>query len=439
MRAVHRTRSDQLRYHAPMEPPPRTAVYVARVHLALAAVVVVAGLIGGIALQQELWEPGGAGTGHRYARMLGMHSLLAIAIAVPTLAGCFGYLVVAELVGARRVIAPAVAWVGVGLWTIGLVATVVSLARPAAETGWTFYTPETIAPAFPIGRALGPLAFAAAGLVYAGHLGSVIVAAVRSAPPANLVVTAAFVGALVLACLASLRELFAIAPPMPSVLAATTFAALVLATAALARGVSRGPHALVAVIAVASAAVWSFTSLRVAGVATIGIWIWLVALGGFRRPVVAFVLLGMAPAILVHGVAGGIAYLTRDMHLHDTYFDVGRDHLLGAAVAFAGLAAVHAWSGPIGRIPHAIVAALGAISCSAGMLLHVSAALRLGASGMPRRYWDYDPAFTAGQQHAGFGAALVMVGVVLLVVAWAIGRAPAAVRADGSRDGSAAG
>ena len=80
-----------------------------------------------------------------------------------------------------------------------------------------------------------------------------------------------------------------------------------------------------------------------------------------------------------------------------------------------------------------MIAWIGAIVLGAGTLLYVHASLRIGMSGMPRRYWDYDPAFASGHMLAGVGAGISIVGLVVLAVARAAGRSDLPSSADSSR------
>jgi heme/copper-type cytochrome/quinol oxidase subunit 1 len=179
-------------------------------------------------------------------------------------------------------------------------------------------------------------------------------------------------------------------------------------------------RAKLALVAVVCAALWAFTPLRVLALATIGTWIAMAARGSANRTVVAFVMFGCAPAILGDAVIASIGdFVDHDIYLFDTYYTVGEHHVRAAIIALAALAALHAWAAPLlHRIPRPGLASAAGVVCSAGMLLHVAATVRLGTRGMPRRYFDYDPAFTGGHQLAGIGAAIVVAGLALLAIAW---------------------
>jgi heme/copper-type cytochrome/quinol oxidase subunit 1 len=98
---------------------------VAAVHLAVVAAVVAIGIAAGVAIQLELWSPGALWTQVGYTRAFTIHGLSSFAIAAPALAGCAGYVAVARLVGRERVSVPALSWIGLALWLVGLGACVV--------------------------------------------------------------------------------------------------------------------------------------------------------------------------------------------------------------------------------------------------------------------------------------------------------------------------
>jgi hypothetical protein len=303
---------------------------------------------------------------------------------------------------------------------IGAVATWMSLG--SRDTDWSFYTPTGTELGPPgIVRWFGPLLLAIAGLLYAGHLAAIIVRAIGSAGREKLAIALAFVLAIAFACTMGLLDVISARDPFfaptfaPYALAATTAAALVLATAALVgeRGLT------LALLAIAGATLWAFVPFFVLGLGVLGLWIALAMLGGFRRPAGAFVVFGAGPAIAVLSLARVLSSAT-DVHLHDTHYQVGTYHLVGAITVFGGLAALHAW--PVFRRgAHLILVWIGAITCSAGMLLHAAATLRLGTSGMPRRYWDYEPSFTEAHRIAGVGALILVGGLLVLGIAWLVG------------------
>jgi cytochrome c oxidase subunit I len=419
-------------------PVPKLAIHVARAQLITVAVIALAGLAAGIGLQLELWAPGATWSAERYRQLLGLHATLAVAVGAPVLAGSFGYVAVTELVGARRVVAPALAWIGLALWWIGAITMIAAAVGSSNDTGWTLYTPYHEPSKSDQLAVLAPIALALAGLVYTLHLAIVTITQLRTLTLVRgalaWVLVLALGAASAFALIDALSQLVATyrdagalligdglaSSSAPSVSTATGVAALVLATAALARGVTRGAHQLVTLIALAAVVAWSIAPPL--GIVAVALWVPLAIWGGLR-PVAALTVLGVASSLVVALLARHL--LVDESFLHDTHVAVAQEHLIAAMIALAALAALHAWGDAIvGRPPHAVVAWIGAIATSAGVALHASASIRLGASGMPRRYWDYEPSLAGGHQLAGLGVALVVVGLVTLAIAWLVGRAP---------------
>ncbi len=378
-------------------------------------------MFGGVVMQLELLAPGGLWSANSYGRMISLHGLAPLAIGAAAFAGVAGYLAVIRLVGATRFPLPAVAWVGVGLWAIGMIAMTISAMTPGVDSGWTFYTPHSASQpsSASIVSRVGPIALAGSGLVYALHLGAIVGANRRGVTPLRLVLAIAVVVAIAVAAIAEVREAFAVISLDP-ITAATACVAVTLATIALA-GDASGSRGAIAVVAILFAIAWAFAPVQlVSGVCLLGLWIALAVLGGFGRSEVAFVVFGCGAAIVMRGIGVAVP-IDMDVHLFDTHFMVGAMHLFAATIGFAALGALHTWR-PVARVPNPVLVWSGACMCSAGTVVHAYASMRVGASGMPRRYWDYDPEFTAGHWVSGLGTVVILVGVVLLAIAWLIGR-----------------
>lgn len=397
-----------------MQRPPPTASYLARAQLAGAALVVVLGVVGGILMQIELAAPGARWSSDFYSRMLGVHGLSVLAVSAAPFAGVLGYLAISRLVCATRIPAPAIAWVGFGIWVIGLAFTIVGTLTISNDTGWTMYTPASLEPSIPLSILIGPLLLAGAALIYAAHL-AILIAANRGADRVQLAIAGALVLAIAAGGVFGLRNAFLKNDaPFPVAIAAAL--AVMFATVGL--GGERPTQRILVAIGVALGCLWGAMPNVLTGLAVSGIWIALAIIGGFGRPAVAFVVFGCAPAIVMSGLAASV---TSDVHLHDTYFAVAQTHLRGATLGFAALAGVHAL--PVfSRRPNTVMAWIAACICSAGLILHVYAQFVVGRSGMPRRYWDYDPEFTSGFQLSIVGTVVLIAGVIGLVVAWLVGR-----------------
>jgi len=137
-----------------------------------------------------------------------------------------------------------------------------------------------------------------------------------------------------------------------------------------------------------------------------------------RAPML-YLLLGVAPALLVAGLTTGLLEnLTVDVHLHDTYFVVGRAHLLGGIVLFTGLAAIHEWSDELlGRSYRPNAARIACVLVCGGTIAMAVLMLALGHHGMPRRYLVYIEPFEPQHRAATIAAFVSALGFGLVPVA----------------------
>lgn len=140
-------------------------------------------------------------------------------------------------------------------------------------------------------------------------------------------------------------------------------------------------------------------------------------------PAIAFVALGVFPAFIGERLLGRfLAFVEVDVHLHDTYFEVGREHLAMGGAAAAMLAALHLFDVRLlGRKARAWLAWPGAVLFCGGMLAQSIAMMVLGSRGMPRRYAVYPVEFADAHQLVIQCGMVVGAGAVLVIAAWVFG------------------
>jgi len=113
-----------------------------------------------------------------------------------------------------------------------------------------------------------------------------------------------------------------------------------------------------------------------------------------------------------------LAILSVDVHLHDTYFVVAHFHyvMMGSTlVAFLG--GLHYWWPKfMGRMFNESVARGCALGVFFGFNLTFLPQFVMGARGMPRRYWDYDPQFQIFHQLSTIGAFVLGLSIFISLI-----------------------
>jgi cytochrome c oxidase subunit 1 len=113
-----------------------------------------------------------------------------------------------------------------------------------------------------------------------------------------------------------------------------------------------------------------------------------------------------------------LGILSVDVHLHDTYFVVAHFHyvMMGSTiVAFLG-ALHHWWPKFTGRMYNESIGRVCAIGVFFGFNLTFMPQFVMGARGMPRRYWDYDPQYTIFHQLSTVGAFVLGISIFVSLV-----------------------
>lgn len=417
---------------AGVEPLPRAAVWVARGHLALVLLGLVAGAASAIAMRAGV-DP------QSHARMLGLHGAAMTWIVVaPAVFGALANLVVPEAMRAKSVPTIGLAVLGLVLWATGAI---VLTGIAVTSDGWTLYTPG------PRTSAWVPPALVAMGMLLTlVHLGRVLLAGMRTATPLAIIVVLGILGPLAWQCfgiahviVTHLRE-----PMMPldhllGVLFEDSMHVNVIATLAIVTHMSSRAvdptevwprRAAVGLVGVAAWYVvtghWVVTSIGLGAIVTI-VALWLFASvrsRGWGDPLTVAISTGIAPAMIVFGVARWVlAREAVNIHLHDTWFVVGVVHAGGAIVALGWFAGVLVWCDALlGREARIWPARVGMALVGLGSTGLAITMLVLGSRGMPRRYATWVEQFDAMQDVASVAGWVAVIGAALLLLAIAFGR-----------------
>jgi cytochrome c oxidase subunit I len=169
-------------------------------------------------------------------------------------------------------------------------------------------------------------------------------------------------------------------------------------------------------------AIWAFSLLTfiVAVPSAIKVFNWLTTMYKGSISLAPPMLYAMAFIFLfsIGGLTGLVqGALATNIQVHDTSFIVAHFHyIIFGGVGFAFLGAIHFWYPKMfGRMYNIRLANIAWGFLFVGFNLLYFPQFIIGVEGMPRRYFDYLPQFTLGQQLSTIGGYLLAIGMIIAI------------------------
>lgn len=167
--------------------------------------------------------------------------------------------------------------------------------------------------------------------------------------------------------------------------------------------------------------VFSFLTFLVAVPSAIKVFNWVSTMykGAIRMAPPFLFAVGFIFLFMIGGMTGlSLGSLATNIHVHDTAYVVAHFHyIVFGGVGFAFFAGLFYWYPKMyGRMYNFKTANWSFAFLFAGFNLLYFPQFVIGIMGMPRRYFDYLPQFTLGQQISFFGAMLLAIGIILMLI-----------------------
>ena len=425
----------------------------------------------------ELFEPGQTiVTQDRYNQFFTLHgAVMVFLVIVPGIPAALGNMIMPIQLGAPDVAFPKLNMASFYLWCIGAMLMLVSIAQGAIDTGWTFYTPYSLSTQTAVLPALMGVFILGFSSIFTGlnflvtvhkfrpqgmgwfqlplnvwALYATALIQVLATPVLGITVMLLFVEnfmhigifdpqlggdpvlfqhffwfyshpavyIMIIPAMGVISELMTTFSRKP--IFGYRFIAYSSISLALLSFLVWGHHLFVSGQSRLATMVFSALTFTVGIPSAIKVFNWAATLykGDIRLKTPMLYALSFLLLFTIGGLTGlFLGILAVDVHLHDTYFVVAHFHyvMMGSTlVAFLG--GVHYWWPKItGRMYPERLGQLCAIGVFVGFNLTFLPQFVMGARGMPRRYWDYDPEFKIFHQLSTVGAFILGISIFVSV------------------------